>query len=65
MVKTILKANIVLCKETALVDGVAERSSVYHNGAAGKVESLVLLSDTTVLGLTTDITEAAGYVQIA
>ena len=46
-------------------DGVAESSMVYHNGAAGKVDSLVLLSDTTVLGLTADITEAAGYIQIA
>jgi hypothetical protein len=46
-------------------DGVAESSMVYHNGAAGEVDSLVLLSDVTVLGLSTDINETAGYVQIA
>ena len=46
-------------------DGVAESTMLYHNGAAGEVDSLVLLSDVLVLGVSASLNETAGYIQIA
>jgi hypothetical protein len=46
-------------------NGSAESTLVYHNGASGASDSLVLLKDVVLTGLTTDITEAAGYAQIS
>ncbi len=46
-------------------NGSAESTMVYHNGDTGATDSLVMLKDVVLTGLSTAINETSGYAQIS
>jgi hypothetical protein len=46
-------------------NGSAESTLVYHNGATGASDSLVMLKDVVLLGVSTAINETSGFAQIS
>jgi hypothetical protein len=46
-------------------NGSAESTLVYHNGDTGATDSLVMLKDVVLTGLSTAINETSGYAQIS